>query len=142
MFLLDINLLISLAWPHHVHHAAAHRWFATAGRGTWGTTPVTELGFVRVSCNPAFDAGVTPGEALSLLERLRALPGHVFLADDVQRVVGDHVPGRALVTHRQITDGHLLALALRHRARLATFDRGMAALAGDASQTVVLVPAG
>ena len=32
VYLLDVNVLIALAWPNHVHHAAAHTWsrFASA----------------------------------------------------------------------------------------------------------------
>jgi hypothetical protein len=26
--LLDVNVLLALAWPTHVYHLAAHRWFA------------------------------------------------------------------------------------------------------------------
>ena len=26
--LLDVNVLVALAWPNHVHHTQAHRWFS------------------------------------------------------------------------------------------------------------------
>ena len=39
--LLDVNLLIALAWPNHVHHAPAHRWFSETGRKAWATCPIT-----------------------------------------------------------------------------------------------------
>lgn len=140
--LLDVNLLISLAWPNHVHHAPARAWF-TARRGQpWATTPVTESGFVRVSSNPsAIPTSVTPGEARSLLSEIRKVEGHLFLPDDVELVIGDErmLAGR-IVGHRQVTDAHLLALARRHGARLATLDRAVTAMAGDAASDVVLVP--
>jgi toxin-antitoxin system PIN domain toxin len=139
--LLDVNLLLSLAWPNHVHHSPALRWFRSRHGEPWATTPVTESGFIRVSANrTAIATAVAPAEALRLLERLRALSGHVFLADDVEMVVGGPNGGLRVLHHRQVTDAHLLAVARRHGARLATLDRGVASLAGDAAADVVLVP--
>jgi predicted nucleic acid-binding protein len=28
--LLDVNVLLALAWPNHVHHAASRTWFASS----------------------------------------------------------------------------------------------------------------
>jgi len=140
--LLDVNLLISLAWPNHVHHDAAHAWFLARGGERWATTPVTEAGFVRVSSNSAaIPTAVTPREARSLLGQMRKDERHIFLPDDVELVVGSEraLAGR-IVGHRQVTDAHLLALALRHGARLATLDRAITALAGEAADAVLQVP--
>jgi uncharacterized protein len=140
--LLDVNLLISLAWPNHVHHAAARVWFAGRSGQPWATTPVTEAGFVRVSSNPsAIPTAVTPGEARSLLSQIRGVEGHVFFPDDVELVTGNEpaLAGR-LVGHRQVTDAHLLALARRHGARLATLDHAVKTMAGQEAGDVVLVP--
>lgn len=141
--LLDVNLLISLAWPNHVHHRAARDWFSKRGGEPWATTPVTESGFVRVSSNrSAIATAVTPAEALALLTEMRSRPGYQFLADDVAGVLGEGLVARdRLVAYRQVTDAHLLAVARRHQARLATLDRGVATLAGDSPGDVVLVTA-
>jgi toxin-antitoxin system PIN domain toxin len=131
---------VSLAWPNHVHHTQAHAWFRRRGDRPWATTPFTEAAFVRVSSNStAIPSAVTPVEALDLLERMRRVPGHRFLVDDLPSVVGSHVRAERLATYRQVTDAHLLALARRHGARLATLDRGVAALGGG--EDVELVPA-
>lgn len=140
--LFDVNLLVSLAWPNHVHHEAAHRWFRARRRQAWATTPVTECGFVRVSSNrSAIATAAAPSEALALLREMRAVPRHVFLPDDVDLVTGDPPPAEAarMVSHRLVTDIHLLALARRHGARLATFDRGLVIAAG-APDDVELIP--
>ena len=80
--LLDVNVLLALAWPNHQHHGAAHRWFGKSGKHGWATCAVTELAFVRLSSNPSFTAdAVTPVEAAALLARYKAHPGHRFLAD-------------------------------------------------------------
>jgi uncharacterized protein len=140
--LLDVNLLISLAWPNHVHHAPARRWFAGRNGEPWATTPVTEAGFVRVSSNPsAIPTAVTPGEARALLGQIREVRGHVFLLDDVELVVGSEreLAGR-IVGHRQVTDAHLLALARRHGARLATIDHAVKSMAGASAADVLIIP--
>jgi predicted nucleic acid-binding protein len=52
--LLDVNLLIALFDPAHVHHEAAHGWFARNGKDCWATCPLTENAFVRILSNPAY----------------------------------------------------------------------------------------
>lgn len=138
--LLDVNVLVSLAWPNHVHHERAHRWFGGL-RTLWATTPVTESGFVRVSSNPAaIPTAVTPPEALALLARMRETKRYVFLPDDVPGVVGeDGIDPARLLSYRMVTDAHLLALARRHRARLVTFDRAAAALGGGRADDVLVL---
>lgn len=74
-----------------------------------------------------------------MLARIRRLEGHSFLSDDVAMVVGEHLVAEKVATYRQVTDAHLLALAVRHKARLATFDRGIKALEKKAD-SVELVP--
>lgn len=136
--LLDVNVLVALAWPNHVHHRAARAWFRTSGKDAWATTPVTESGFVRVSSNAAAIPGaVRPAAALELLGRMRHAPGHRFLPDDVELVVGDALDPVLVASHRQVTDAHLLALTRRHDIRLATFDRGLAELGTPAMVTLV-----
>jgi predicted nucleic acid-binding protein len=83
-------------------------------------------------------AAVTPTEAIALLDRMREASGHRFLVDDVPLVVGPHLAAERVATYRQVTDAHLLALARRHGARLATIDRGIATMAGG--EDLVLVP--
>jgi toxin-antitoxin system PIN domain toxin len=129
-YLLDVNVLIALAWPSHVHHEDAHSWFRLAREAGVRTCPLTQTGFLRLSSNPKFTPeAVSPGIALSLLKRITALPNHEFWPDDLpleQALAGESL----LVGHRQITDAYLLALASARGGSLATFDRGIMSLAG------------
>lgn len=126
-----MNVLVALAWPNHVHHGLAHGWFRAHRQDGWATCPLTESGFVRVSSNRrAIPGAATPAEAIALLRRLRRLDGHVFWADDVSPADPAATPFARVVGYRQITDAHLLALALRRGGVLATLDRGLAELAG------------
>lgn len=124
--LLDVNTLVALAWPNHVHHAAALEWFSAHHPDGWATCPLTEDGFVRVSSNPrATPEAKTPGEAILLLQRLIELPGHVFWQDDVSMASSEGVDRGRLVGYRQVSDARLVALAIRRQGRLVTFDRGL-----------------
>jgi toxin-antitoxin system PIN domain toxin len=123
----DVNVLVALAWPNHVHHERARAWFEDNHRKGWATCPVTESGFVRVSSNrKVVPEARRPGEAILLLREMTALPGHVFWADDTSIARSPWIAAERLVAHGQVTDAHLVALSLRRKGRLATFDRGIA----------------
>ena len=133
--LLDVNVLVALVWPNHVHHRLARAWFEASHAGGWATCSITETGFVRISSNPkVVDEARTPEEAARLLRRLVELDGHRFWRDDVSMAgLPADVIGRVR-GHRQVMDAHLLALARRHRGRLATFDRKLAGLLPDGAE--------
>jgi toxin-antitoxin system PIN domain toxin len=123
----DVNVLVALAWPNHVHHGRARAWFEDNHRKGWATCPVTESGFVRVSSNrKVVPEARRPGEAILLLREMTALPGHVFWSDDTSIARSAWIAAERLVGHGQVTDAHLAALSLRRKGRLVTFDRGIA----------------
>jgi toxin-antitoxin system PIN domain toxin len=127
--LLDVNLLVALAWPNHVHHRPAREWFRSRRGAGWATCSATQAGFVRVSSNGRMiPSAVTPGEAFALLSRMTALPGHSFWIDDVDLSTTGLISRDTLVGSQQVTDAHLLAVALSRGGVLATFDRGILAI--------------
>lgn len=124
--LLDVNLLVALAWPNHVHHRTALRWFGEHREEGWATCPLTQSGFVRISSNrKVLPEAKTPREAALLLRRIVALPHHLFWEDDISLATSEEVDLSRILGHRQVTDAHLLALALRRGGRLATLDSGV-----------------
>lgn len=128
-WLLDVNVLLALAWPNHVHHARSHRWFRSIEGELWATCPTTQTGFVRVSSNRrALPYARTPLEALALLRSIVSLPGHEFWADDVDLTALDWLESVPLVGHLQLSDLRLVALARRRAGSVVTFDRGVRAL--------------
>lgn len=138
--LLDVNVLVALAWPNHVHHNLAVKWLKTNQHSGWATSPVTQSGFVRVSCNERITPLARPvPEALELLRRMIGLAGHEFWPDDVQICRSPFVLEDRLAHHKQITDAHLLALALGRKGRLVTFDRGIQHLLPSAAQADAIV---
>lgn len=126
--LLDLNLLIALAWPSHIHHHIAQAWFSKNASSGWATCPMTQCGFVRISSNKKIiPEAVTPKEALALLKEVLKHKAHTFWEDDIG-ILDDHIPSQLLIGHRQITDAYLLGLAIRQGGRLVTLDGGLSAL--------------
>jgi toxin-antitoxin system PIN domain toxin len=124
--LLDVNLLVALFDPDHVHHDLAHDWFANHRAAGWATCPLTENGLVRVLSNPKYESPIASVSAI--VERLGKfrLSGHHRFWTDTVSLTDDTLFKPALVRgHRQLTDVYLLGLAVRHGGRLVTFDRAI-----------------
>lgn len=119
-FLVDANLLIAMTVVDHVHHEAALGWFERAEPEV-STCPVTEGALLRFLIR----AGRSAVDAVAILDALRGQSWHSFLPDEIPYEVG-HLSG--VIGHRQVTDAHLVALARHNRRRLATLDKGLAAL--------------
>jgi uncharacterized protein len=124
-YLLDVNVLLALAWPTHLNHRDAHEWFHRRRQSGFATCPLTQLGFVRASSNPKFTKeAATPFSALTLLGRITELKEHVFWPDSL--TCGNafaHSP--LIVGHQQLTDFYLIGLAEAHGGIFATFDRAV-----------------
>lgn len=131
--LLDINILTALLWPAHEHHDVAHRWFGGRADAPWATCSLTQLGFVRIVSNPAFSRdALSPIEGVALLGENLAHPTHEFWADSLPLPAAVKGMDARLQGYKQLTDAYLLALAHRRKGVLATFDRALRTLAGDA----------
>ena len=129
LFLLDANVLIALAWPDHQFHNRVMKWFVRNSKSGWTTCPITQCAFVRILSNPAFSSrALSPQNALATLEMNLKHPGHRFWPDEIPITTMLQRFGVKLMGHRQVTDAYLLALALHHRALLATMDESIAEL--------------
>lgn len=130
MALLDVNVLLALAWPNHPFHGRASKWFQGHAARGWATCLLTEAGFIRLSSNPSVVPDARrPQECAQLLARWKERGKHTFLADDAlasrtwQRIF-ERCRG-----HQQVNDACLLAIAGAHRSRLVTFDARLQAIA-------------
>jgi hypothetical protein len=139
--LLDVNVLVALFDPMHVHHEAAHEWFGTIRQGGWATCPLTENGMVRILANPNYPGRMTTiGDAIARLVSFRESGHHTFWPDTAsisEEVIRPaHIQG-----YRQLTDIYLLALAVRNEGRLATFDRAipLSAVRGAETDHITLI---
>jgi len=124
--LLDVNVLIALFDPDHVHHDVAHDWFVAEGSTGWATCPITENGFVRVVSHPGYRPDpLRPAVVLDGLRRFCAHRGHHFWADDVSIHDASLFVPKSFSGARQLTDVYLLGLATKMGGKLATFDRSI-----------------
>lgn len=127
-FLLDVNVLIGLIDPLHTQHEAAHRWFAESGQRAWASCPLTQNAVPRIVGHASYsNSPGSPAPVIAALSQLCRLPGHVFWPDDVSLCDTTRFDHGRLLDARQITDSYLLALAVAHGGRLATFDRRLVA---------------
>lgn len=129
--LLDANVLIALFDADHVHHPIVREWFITL-EGQFATCPIIEGALTRwiVRIEGRTGAAAAPRE----LRKLAADARHQFWPDDLAYA---DVDWNGVLGHGQVTDAYLVALTRKHDGRLATLDRGLAALHVD---VVELIP--
>lgn len=119
MYLFDVNLLIALTDPLHVHSGRANRWFSGIRGEAWATCPLVENGFLRIMGSPSYPESPGPPEVVAvLLRQIRTRPGYQFWPDTVTLCDFTELPAS-----KHLTDFYLLALAVRNKGRLATLDR-------------------
>lgn len=116
-YLLDVNALIALGFIEHGLHPRVAAWVKAQRFPTLATCSITELGFVRV-LSQIVPYGFTVVQAQTLLLKLKKSGAFVFVPDN-QEI--SRLPAW-VKSPRQITDGHLLALARANGAMLATLD--------------------
>jgi hypothetical protein len=123
-YLLDVNVLIALIDPAHVQHDRAHEWFAASGKHAWATCPLTENGVLRIVGSARYpNSPGTPAAVAELFAGLCALPGHEFWPDGITLLDRQRIDSARLLDSGQVTDTYLLALAVAHSGKLASFDR-------------------
>jgi predicted nucleic acid-binding protein len=122
MYLLDVNVLLAIAYKEHVNHPRATRWIrhveAKSSEGwLFATCSIVELGFIRVAAGKSKLAeNLTVARAD--LRRLKGVLPLRMLGDDLD---GNQLP-RWVMKSAQTTDGHLLELATHHHMQFATLD--------------------
>jgi toxin-antitoxin system PIN domain toxin len=133
-FLLDINVLIAMAWPTHRAHDRVQEWLARHADQGWATCPLTQAGFVRILSNPAFSPNaLTPAHALALLRANLGHPAHRFWPDELSFLQALDPFHPRLAGHQQVTDAYLLGLAMHKKGKLATMDRAVLSLLPEKS---------
>ncbi len=121
-YLLDVNVLVAWGWADHADHDRVAGWIGQTKQiqsTRLFTSPIPELGFVRVSVQRA-GGRLSPAEAGRTLAGMLASlgPHHGFMPDDQPATDWPEWCRGA----GQTTDAHLAALAAKHQAKLATLD--------------------
>jgi predicted nucleic acid-binding protein len=122
IYLLDVSALLALGLREHEFHERVTKWVRTCEiqeEVTFATCAIIELGFLRI-LTQASSYSFTIAQGKVLLLQLKTTKGlrFSFLPDNQG---ADELP-LWVEGPKQITDGHLLALAKAHGALMATLD--------------------
>jgi uncharacterized protein len=123
--LFDVNVLVAMFDAQHLHHTRALHWWSQNRTHGWSTCPLTQNGFLRVVSQPSYPFPVSIADAFENLRSNTQTDEHAFWPDDVSLLDERAINREHLLGPKQLTDVYLLALAVRHGGRLATFDRGI-----------------
>ena len=124
IYLLDVNVLLAVAYRMHDLHERADRWLNDLQQADpsvhLATCSITELGFVRIACG---SAGLAHNVSVAQtdLRRVKEQRLFTFLDDGIS---ANRLP-KWVEKSKQVTDGHLLQLAMDHCATFATLDEGV-----------------
>jgi toxin-antitoxin system PIN domain toxin len=135
--LLDINVLLALTQPEHLHFSTATKWFDSPSLD-WGLCAFSQAGFLRLSANPSVGR-LRFDDANQLLTALIRRPGYRYwpITADWAELVA---PFRERVWgHQQVTDAWLLGLAIKGNGVLVTLDKAIRSMAGPKYAKHVLV---
>jgi uncharacterized protein len=140
--LLDINVLVALFDPDHVHHDIAHDWFADHRGQGWASCPITQNGLIRVLSNPRYGSPASSVRTVrDAVRRFVSTKEHRFWPDDIS--LGDNAlfDVSAMAGHRQLTDVYLLGLATKWKGHLVTLDRSIPvrAVVGASAETLTVI---
>jgi uncharacterized protein len=139
--LLDVNVLIALFTPNHAHAQRAHSWWQENETNGWATCPLTQNGFARITSQASFPYSSTTAAAVARLRDIMARTRHEFWPDSISIADEGIFDPTFLLSHRQVTDTYLLALAMKNDGCLVTFDRSiqLAAVKGAKPENLVVV---
>lgn len=134
MKLVDTNVLLYAVDTTARHHEVSHEWLEGALRGieTIGFSWLTIVGFLRIATNPGvYEQPLTLDEAVDQTQRwlqagpsrlLRPAPDHLEIVRRILEPLG--------TAGNLVSDAHLAAMALHHRATVVTFDNDFGRFAG------------
>lgn len=134
MKLVDTNVLLYAVDSRARHHVVSREWLVGALRGieTIGFSWLTIVGFIRIATNPGvYEQPLTLDEAVDQTQRwlqagpsrlLRPAPDHLEIIRRILEPLG--------TAGNLVSDAHLAAMALHHRATVVTFDNDFGRFAG------------
>ena len=124
--LLDVNVLIALLDPDHVHHRSATGWLVQNLHLGWASCPLTQNGCIRIMSQPGYPNAVPAAVVIERLREATAHSAHRFWPDDTSMLDAKAIDETQVHGPRQVTDVYLLALAVKHGGRFVTFDGAIA----------------
>src|SRR5436305_9223045 len=86
--LFDVNLLLALLQPDHVHFDRSQEWWGANQHHGWASCPLTQNGFVRIVSQQTYRKPLPAAEAVMRLAEQIGQTDHVFWSDDVSIRIG------------------------------------------------------
>ena len=137
-YLLDVNVLVALAFRDHQHHPLVKPWFNASAERQWALCAFTEAGFLRISTAPG-STQISIPQATWVLAELTRHPGYRYQTITADwRTLSSPFFNRLHGT-KQVTDAYLLGLAIREGLTLVTLDKAILHLAGEQKSHVLLL---
>jgi toxin-antitoxin system PIN domain toxin len=123
--LFDVNVLLALFQPDHIHFERAQTWWTANQQYGWASCPLTQNGFARVISQQSYRKPLPTAEAITRLAEQIERTDHVFWPDDISIADATTFDRSGILGPNQITDAYLLALAVKHGGRLVTLDQSI-----------------
>ena len=136
-YLLDVNILVALFDPGHIHHRSVARWFSSPGL-QWGVCAFSEAGFLRVSTSTAAGRR-TLDQAANIIKSFSNDPNFSYWPIRSSWTLLTEPLQSRIYGHQQITDAYLLGLAIKENGILVTLDKAIRYLAGKTQAKHLLV---
>lgn len=133
MNVVDVNVLLALFRPDHVHHDRASRWWAAArAEGEPFTVPdVVWVGFFRLVTHPrVYSVPASVDEAHEFYDAVCAQDRYLRFAGDARTLPEFLRLARAGVRGNLVSDAYIAASAAITGAAVVTFDRDFRKLDG------------
>jgi toxin-antitoxin system PIN domain toxin len=124
--LLDVNILIALFDAAHHRHDDAHNWLAENRSQGWATCPITQNGCIRIISHTGYSGHLAIPDISSRLWNAIHVADHHFFEDSISLCNPDRFHHSEMLSSKALTDHYLLGLAVEKKARLVTFDTGIA----------------
>ncbi len=141
-FLPDVNTMLALLDPMHVHHEAAHQWVVNQTPFRLMLCSHVVNGVIRVASQPKYPNCL--GTSSRVRDVLRAFVQKVNTSSchkDISLLDDEVLLQSVTLTPSRVSDLYLLALAAANDARFATFDiRIPAAAVAGGTAALELIP--
>lgn len=123
--LLDVNVLIALHDREHIHHERAAQWLEANIEHGWASCPLTQNGCLRVMSQGSYSHPQPLALLTTMLQRSTETKFHKLWNGDISILDPKRFDQSHIHSPHQLTVLYLLALAVRNKGRLASFDRSI-----------------